>query len=184
MSRATSRCFNAVLHDLFKQGKTAQHKYICRAVFLRKESDLLFNLCCLTNSVTQIVELRAANLRLTEYYNLVNVGRVDREGLLHTYAVGNTSYGEGLGNAAAMSGNNGTLEKLDSFLLALSDTDVNLYTVTDLELRNLSLQLLTYKSLDLFHFMALLKLRTFVQERAEDCSVFLYYTAQWAYAQL
>ena len=78
------------------------------------------------------------------------------ESLLNTNTVRNSSYSKGLGNSTAMLSNNGTLEELNSLLLTLGDTNVNLNTVTDTKLRNLSFKLLTYKSLDLFHFMALL----------------------------
>ena len=74
------------------------------------------------------------------------------EGLLNTYAVGNTSYGKGLGNSATVLCDNGTLEHLSSFLISFFDAYRNLNTVSDTELRNLSLELLTYKSLNLFHY--------------------------------
>ena len=136
----------------------------------KTESDLLLNLGCLTNSGAEVVELRTANLRLAEYYDLLNVGGMKGEGLLYTYTVGNTSNGKGLGDSAAMLSNNGTLEHLSSGLLTLGDTNVNLYTVTDAEYGNFGLKLLINKSLDLIHFMALLIQRTFMQSFAEDCS--------------
>ena len=51
------------------------------------------------------------------------------EGLLNTYAVGNPSYCEGLRDSAAMLSDNGTLEELNSLLLTLDDTDVNLNAI-------------------------------------------------------
>ena len=109
-------------------------------MFANKELvNLFLNLSCLTNSVAKVVKLSAANLSLAEYYNLLYVGRMKGEGLLYTYAVRNTSYSEGLGDAAAMSSDNGTLEHLGSGLLTLGDSDVNLNTVTDAELRELGL---------------------------------------------
>ena len=71
---------------------------------------------------------------------------MDGERLLNTYTVGNTSNGKGLGDSATALSDNGTLKKLSSGLLTLGDSDVNLYTVTDAKLRNLSFKLLTYKS--------------------------------------
>ena len=130
--------------------------------------NLLFNLSRFTDSVTKIIELRATNLCLAEYYDLINVGRMKGEGLLNTYAVRNTSYSEGLRDSAAVLSDNGTLEHLNSFLLTLDDLDVNLYAVADTECGNFGLKLLVNKSLDLFHFMASFKLRTFVQSIVED----------------
>lgn len=127
---------------------------------------LLLNLSCLTNSTSEVVELSAANLTYAIYFNLLNIRRMDRESLLNAYAVGNSSNREGLGDSAAVLSDNGTVEHLCSGLLSLSDADVNLYAITDVELRNLSLKLLIYKSLDLFHFMALLNTTNI---RAERC---------------
>ena len=122
-----------------------------------RELNLLLNLSRLSNSVTKIVEFSATNLSLAEYYDLVNVGGMKGEGLLNAYAVGNSSYGEGLRDSAAVLSDNGTLEELNSLLLTLDDTNVNLYAVADAELVNIGLKLLVYKSLDLFHFGLLLK---------------------------
>ena len=68
------------------------------------------------------------------------------EGLLYAYTVGNTSYGKGLGDAAATLSDYGTLEHLNSFLLTLDDLNVNLYAIADTELRNVGLNLLIYGS--------------------------------------
>ena len=127
------------------------------------ELNLLLNLSRLSNSVAKIVELSATNLRLAEYYDLVNVGGMQGEGLLNAYAVGNSSYGEGLRDSAAVLSDNGTLEELNSLLLSLGDTNVNLYAVTDAKLRNLSFKLLTCKSSYLIHYDGPPILRTFVQ---------------------
>jgi len=56
--------------------------------------NLFLNLRSLTNAVTQIVKLCAANLCHTDYINLCHVGRMEGEGLLHTDTVGNASYGK------------------------------------------------------------------------------------------
>ena len=137
---------------------------------VKSELLLLLNLSCLTNSASEIVELSTANLTYAVYFNLLNIGRMDRESLLYANTVRNSSNSEGLGNATAMLSDNSTVEHLCSGLLSLGDTNVNLYTITNLELRNLSLELLIYKSLDLFHFMALLNTTNIRAELAEDCS--------------
>ena len=146
---------------------------ITAVIFIAEERlDLLLNLSRLTNSVAKIVELSATNLRLAEYYDLVNVGGVDGEGLLNAYAVGNSSYGEGLRDSAAVLSDNGTLEELNSLLLTLDDTNVNLYAVADAKLRNLSLKLLTCKSSYLIHYYGPPITTNIRAELAEDCSEF------------
>ena len=129
------------------------------AVFLSlcgKILDLLLDLGTLTDSVAQIVELCTANDTLTDNVNLYNVGRVDGEGLLHAAAEADAANREGLGNSAAMLCNDGTLKHLDSLLVALFDAVVHLHGVTDVERGDLGLQLLTYKSRNLFHYSFLL----------------------------
>ena len=78
-------------------------------IFIAEERklDLLLNLSRLADSTSEIVELRTTNLTLAEYFNLLNVGRMDGEGLLNTYAVRNTSYSKGLGDSAAVLSDNG-----------------------------------------------------------------------------
>ena len=131
-----------------------------------KDLRLFLNLRRLTHSATQIVKLSAANLRLAEYYYLIYVGRMKGESLFNTYTGRNASYGKGFGDSAAVLSDNSSLEELNSLFLTLGDTNVNLYTVTNAKLRNLSFKLLIYKSLDLFHFMALLYTTNI---RAEHC---------------
>ncbi len=129
-----------------------------------KALDLLFDLGCLTNSATEIVELCASNLTVTDGLNLNHVGGVDRESLFHATTVRNTSYGECLGDAAAVLCNDGAFEKLNSFAVAFLDSVVNTNCVTDVDGRNCLLELLICKNLNEIHFRALLYLGTFVLE--------------------
>ena len=57
-----------------------------------------------------------------------------REDSLYADAVGNSAYGESLGNARALASNNRSLESLNSFSLALADLNGNLYGVADIDL--------------------------------------------------
>ena len=81
-----------------------------------RQSDLFLGLGCLTNSVAQIEEFRAAYLTDTGNLYLYNIRRVDGERLLNAHAVSNSSYGKGLGNTAVALCNESTLEQLDSLL--------------------------------------------------------------------
>ena len=96
--------------------------------------DLFLNLRSLTNSVSQVVELCSSNLTGTNDVDLYYVRRVDREGLFNAATVGYASYGEGLGNAAAVLSDNGALEHLNSLSFTLADVDAYLYGIADVEL--------------------------------------------------
>ena len=115
-------------------------------------SDIFLNLRCLTYTVTQIVQLGTSYLTGADGVNLGNVGGVDGESLLNAYAVGNTSYGEGLGDTAAVLSDNGAFEHLDSFLVTLFDLVVHANGVTNVDRGNLILQLLVCKSLNQIHY--------------------------------
>ena len=87
-------------------------------------SDLFFDLGSLADSVAQVEQLCASYLTVTDNFDTCNVGRVDRESLFDTATVGNTSYGECLGDAAAALSDNGSVKKLDSLTVAFLNTAV------------------------------------------------------------
>ena len=118
--------------------------------------NLFLNLSSLAQSATNVVQLSTANLTATDNFNLNYVGRVNGEGLLYAYAVGHTTNGEGLGDSAALLGDDSALEQLDSLLVALFDTVVNANGVTHVESGNFALQLLVSESLDQIHQVFLL----------------------------
>ena len=131
--------------------------------------DLLLNLGSLTNAVTQVVQLSAAHLTNADNLDTGYVGGVQGEGLLHATTVGNTADGEGLRDAAAVLGDNGTLEDLDSLAVALFDLVLDTNGVTDLEGGDSLLQLLIGKSLNQIHdYLASLKSGVFMQSDAAD----------------
>ena len=113
-----------------------------------RKSDAFLNAGCLTNSIAEIVELSTSDLTDSGNNYLLNVRRVNREGLLNANTVCNAANGEGLGNTAAVLGDNGTFEDLGTGALALNYTAINLNVVTDVELGNVCLELLIRKSLD------------------------------------
>ena len=110
--------------------------------FLFSFLQLFLDLGALADSVAQIVELCTANLTAADDFNLFNVRGMYREGLLHAYTVGYASYGKGLGDSAAVLGNDGAFEKLNSLSVALFDSVVNLDGVTDVEYGGIFLELL------------------------------------------
>ena len=134
----------------------------------REKLLFLLDLGILTDLVTQVIQLRASYLTVADDVNLDNVGRMDREDLLHAAAVRNASDGEGFGDAAAVLGDNGTLEHLNSLARTLNDFVVDANGVTDVDLGNLSLELLVCKSFDQIHGKALLVISGRSCEHAAD----------------
>ena len=66
---------------------------------------------------------------------------MNRENPLNANAVRNSTNGKCLGNSAALNGNYGTLESLESFSLAFTDLNPDFDSVTYLDcLRNVSLE--------------------------------------------
>ena len=70
------------------------------------------------------------------------------EGLFHTAAIRDAANRKGLGNAAAVTGDDSTLINLNSLSVALFDLVLDANRVADAEGRHLSLELLVCKSLD------------------------------------
>ena len=141
----------SLLHELIK----IQIKNLSRRtgfLFAEEQSvDLLLDLGSLTDAVTQVVQLGAAHLTNTDDLDAGHVGGVQGEGLLHAATVGNTADGEGLGDAAAVLGDDSALKDLNSFSVSFLDPVLDTHRVTNAEGRNLSLELLICKSLDQIH---------------------------------
>ena len=134
------------------------------------------NLGALADSAAQIVELSTTDFTASYYFYLSNVGGMEREGLFNTNTVGNSAYGKGLGDAAAVLSDNGAFKHLNSLSVTLFDLVVNTNSVTDVELGHRFLQLLVSKSLNKIHgFLApLYKIRSVRAEHlAEDRSGYL-----------
>ena len=92
-----------------------------------KLSDELFHLCLLTNAVSQVVQLSTSYFTLSDYFDLLYIGRMYRPGLLNADTVGGFSYSEGLTIASTLSLQNNTLENLDSLAVTLFDLTVYTY---------------------------------------------------------
>ena len=115
----------------------------------RWRSDQFLHLGALADSVSQVVQLRAADFTAAEDVNLDNVGGVQREGLFHADAVSHAADGEGFGDAAAVLADDGPLVHLDSFAGAFLDQVVNADGIAHVEDRHGLLQLLTLKSVEI-----------------------------------
>lgn len=84
-------------------------------------TNLFLNLCGLTYSVTEIIELASANLTVTDNLDVLYVRGMEREYSLNANAVSYASDGKCLGYAAASLGNDSALEHLDSLSVALAN---------------------------------------------------------------
>ena len=163
----TPNLFFVNAFSLFQQKNLSRRTgFLCAG---EQSVDLLLDLGSLTDAVTQVVQLGAAHLTNTDDLDAGHVGGVQGEGLLHAATVGNTADGEGLGDAAAVLSDNGTLEDLDSLAVALFDLVLDTNGVTDLEGGDSLLQLLIGKSLNQIHdYLASLKSGVFMQSDAAD----------------
>ena len=147
--------------------------HISYAAFLLK---LLLDLGGLAHAVAQIVQLGAAHAALADNLHGLHVGGVQGEHALHTYAVGNAAHGEGLADAAALAGDHGAFELLDTLPVAFTDVHVHADGVTDGELGDLSLERVLRDSFDCVHLRFLQKnnVQTFMpairQRTARFCS--------------
>ena len=138
--------------------------------------EIFLNLRSLTDSSTEVVELSAANLTLTDNVDSYYVGRVNGESLLNAAAVSNSSYGKGGGNATLVLCDNSTLVHLNSFSCTLNDLVVNANGITNVELGYVFLELLICKSLNKIHFKALLKIRMFMRAKQRTTLVLCVFT--------
>ena len=98
-------------------------------------ANLLFYLCSLADTVTQIVQLRSANFTSPDDFNLVYNWRVQREDTFHTAAVSNSSYSKGFVDAAVLLCDNGSFKNLDTALVAFLNSNVYLFGVADTKSR-------------------------------------------------
>ena len=79
-----------------------------------------------------------------------------REGLLYTYAVRNAANGYGLVYASVLLSNDDAFEYLNTLAVALLDLSVYLYGVTDLQSRQIALELLLGQYFYEIHFSVIL----------------------------
>ena len=139
-------------HIKQKTPRTERRRGIFCAVFgFELLFDEFLNLGALTNSVAEVVQLRTANLTVTEDFNLCYVGRVEREGLFYAYTVCYAANSKGRANAAVVSCDYSAFKKLDSFTGAFLDLVVNADGVTDVKLMGAFAELLICKNFELVH---------------------------------
>ena len=92
---------------------------------------LFFDLCCLTNTIAQVVQFGSANFTSAYRINGYDRRRINREYFFATYTVGNTSYGNGLVDSAMLLSNNSTFECLSTLTVSLFNLDGYAYSITN-----------------------------------------------------
>ncbi len=107
--------------------------------------DLLLDLGSLTDAVAQVVQLRTANLTDANDGNARNVRGMQGKVFSTPQPYVTRRTVKGLGNAAAVTGDDSTLINLNSLSVALFDLVLDANRVADAEGRHLSLELLVCK---------------------------------------
>ena len=79
------------------------------------------------------------------------------ENLLAAHAVGDTANGDGLTDAAVLTGDNGAFKHLDTLTSAFLDAHMHTNGVADLHFGQLLLHVLAVQSLNQIHLIVLLK---------------------------
>ena len=110
--------------------------------FLHKSDAFDFlNLGRLALTITQIVQLGAANFTVADQFNVIHTGRVDRESTFNTNAIGYTANSESFTDAAVAFGNNSAFESLQTFTVAFNNLHPDSDGVTDVDLRQIAADL-------------------------------------------
>ena len=104
------------------------------------KSALFLDLGLLATQFTQVVQLGATDVATGHDLDVVDVGRMHREGALDADAVALLAHGEGLADAATLTAHHDALEDLDALLGALDDLDVHIDGVAGAEGRDVVAQ--------------------------------------------
>jgi len=126
-------------------------KMACNEYFGTSLKALFSDTCGFSNLFTQIVQFGTTDGAMTHHFYTVDLGRMHREGTLHTNAGRNLANGEGLAIAGAMAADDITLINLDALLVALDDTVMYLYMITDTKVGKILFDLLLLKRTDDIH---------------------------------
>ena len=98
-----------------------------------------FYLCLLTDTASQVVQLRAPYLTSSDHLNLLHIGGMYRPCLLNADTVGSLPDSESLTAASALSLQDNAFKYLNPLAVAFLDLTVHLYSVTYIEVINLLL---------------------------------------------
>ena len=105
-------------------------------------------LCGLTDSITQIEQFGAANLTVSFDFNFGDLGAVVRESTFDPFTRDDASHRELFPGSAATSGDDNSVENLDSFLIPFENSLVHFDRITNLKYKGLFAKILIF---DLFN---------------------------------
>ena len=94
------------------------------------------NLGCLATQIAQVVQLRAANITSTGNLDLLDDRSVQWKRALNANTIGDLANSKGLTDARSGSGDDDSLEHLNTGLVSFNDLDINLEIVTGSEFRD------------------------------------------------
>ena len=103
-----------------------------RSLSIFDKSELFLDLRILADLVAEVIELSASNFTASNNLDLFDVRGMYGESLFDADTVGNTSYGEGFGNSAAVLRDYSALKELNSLARTLFDLVINLDGITDI----------------------------------------------------
>ena len=95
-------------------------------------------------TITQIVELRAANLTVTDQIHMIDTGGIDRESTFNTDTVGHPANRKGFADAAVALGNDSAFESLQTFAVTFNNLYPHTYGITDVESGEITANLLRF----------------------------------------
>ena len=113
--------------------------------------DLGLDLGRLAHAVAQVVQLGSADFAAANGLHGDDAGRMDGEDLLAAHTVGNAPHGDGLVDAAMLSGDDGALERLGALAAAFLDAKSDANGVAHVHLRQLGLHVVCGKRLNEIH---------------------------------
>lgn len=113
----------------------------------------LFDTGCFAAKVAKIIKLSTANLTATNNVDVIDDRCVQREDTFDAYAEADLSHGYRLADAAMFASNANALERLQAFLCAFFDPDVNAKRIARLKCGNVLFKLSLFDYIQSIHFI-------------------------------
>ena len=102
----------------------------------------------LTNTIAEVVELRATSVTTTNNLELRDQRRVHGPCTLNAYVTNHATHGDVLVDATTLTRDQDPREDLDTLLIAFDDTDMHIHCVADVKARNIILELICVDRFD------------------------------------
>ena len=115
----------------------------------------LFDLCPLTNALTQVVQLCTTDLAAANCLNGDDGRRVYGEDLLAADTIGDAADGDGLVDATVLLGDDGAFKSLVALTAAFLYADGDTHGIADIELGQFGLHVLFAENFDQIHSLIL-----------------------------